>query len=76
MQAYPEGGVQNNKGWVSVMAASPHPSCVLTDSCLSPYPVQKVAFPVIPSQQHIPNRPVLLTVSFFWKLGESWKGPV
>lgn len=53
MQAYPESGIQNNKGWVSMRGASPHPSCVLTHSGLNPYPVLNVAFPVILSQNYI-----------------------
>lgn len=75
MQAYPEGWVQNNKGWVSVLVVnSPHPSCVLTDSGLNPYPVLKIAFPVIQSQQPESNRSVLSSpVSpCWWKSGGKW----
>lgn len=55
MQAYPEGGIQNNKGWVSVLVAASHPSCVSDHSGLNPYPVLKVAFPVFLSQQWSPG---------------------
>lgn len=47
MQAYPEGGIQNNKGWVSVKGAGSHPSCILNRSGLNPCPALNVAFPVI-----------------------------
>lgn len=55
MQTDPEGGIQNNKGWVSVLVADSHPSCVSDHSGLNPYPVLKVAFPVILSQQCSPD---------------------
>lgn len=76
MQAYPEGGIQNNKGWVSKMVASPHPSCVLTYSGLNPYPVLKVAFPVILSttayiEQASPVDSVLLPMEMRWKAGKA-----